>query len=124
MFLVEHLIDDVTYFYFIVHTHPEKDPITELIKRNQPGVFSSDEFYSFPVACFIYLISVFALFTWSYLDAFIMVVSVGLSTHFKLINDEIEQAIYFAQPDAIYPHLSDVHPILKVNHQLIILIRM
>lgn len=103
-----------------MNTQPEKDPITELIKKNLPGVITSDEFLSFHAACFLNLISVFALFTWNYLDIFIMVVAHGLSTHFKLINDKLEQAIRFAEPDSVYPHISSIHPILKVNHQLIV----
>lgn len=117
-FLVEYLFDDATFFQYIVNTQPEKDALTELIKKNQPGMSASDEFLPFPVACFIKIISVFATFTWNYLDAFIMVFSVGLSTHFKLINDELEHAILLAQPDIVYSHLYGVHPILKVNHQL------
>lgn len=32
-------------------------------------------------------------FVWNFLDIFIMIVGVGLSTHFKVLNDELELAI-------------------------------
>lgn len=33
-----------------------------------------------------------ATFIWNYTDVFIMIMSIGLSTHFKLLNIELEQA--------------------------------
>lgn len=109
------MIADATFLHFIITTQPDKDAIIELAKNNCPGVIISDGFSSFWAACFINLIKIFAKFTWNYVDVFIMVVSVGLSTHFKLINDELEQAVLYAEPDNVYPHLSGVHPILEVS---------
>lgn len=109
------MTDDLTFFHFITSSHPEKDPIIALINKNQPGIFASDDYLPLPVACFIKLISMYAVFTWNYLDAFIMVLSVGLSANFKLINDKLERAIHFAPSAGVHPHLSVIHPILKVN---------
>lgn len=33
-----------------------------------------------------------ATFIWNYIDIFIMIMGIGLSTHFKLLNIELEQA--------------------------------
>lgn len=43
-------------------------------------------------AFFINFINISATFVWNYTDIFIMIISIGLSTHFQLINKELERA--------------------------------
>lgn len=61
-----------------------------------------------------FFIVIFRLFIWNFLHVFIMVISVGLSTHFKLINDELEQAILLSEP-IIHSHMTGVNSILEVK---------
>lgn len=64
--------------------------------------------------CFNLSIVIIRLFMWNFLHVFIMVLSVGLSTHFKLINDELEKAILLCEP-IVHSHLIGVNSILEVN---------
>lgn len=44
------------------------------------------------VAMIIYFMNLCATFVWSYMDVFIMMISVGIATLFKLLNNELKQA--------------------------------
>ncbi|XP_055326860.1 gustatory receptor for sugar taste 64f-like [Sitodiplosis mosellana] len=44
------------------------------------------------LSCYSLLLIWMNLFVWNFLDMFIMVISIGLSTHFKLFNCELKQA--------------------------------
>lgn len=78
-------------FHFISTCFDDKDPVAEVIKRKVPYIFPIDD--QIPVyALSIDFISITATFIWNFLDVFIMVVSLGLSTHFKLLNIELREA--------------------------------
>lgn len=64
--------------------------------------------------CINLSIAIIRLFIWNFLHVFIMVISIGLSTFFKLINQELEQAIFLCEPIA-HSHLTGANPILEVK---------
>lgn len=91
LFPVEHSLSDGSVLHFVMKCDPGKDPFTELVKSNVPYLITSDDRISVWLAFLINLINVFATFVWNFLDIFIMIVSIGLSTHFKYLNNELEQ---------------------------------
>lgn len=90
--LVEHLIADSSVLHYIRTCHEDQDPMTELAKHNVPHLI--DFFGKIPVsvAILVNFINVISTFVWNYMDIFIMIVSIGLSSHFKLLNNELRQA--------------------------------
>lgn len=43
-------------------------------------------------AILIYYLSVKAAFVWNFIDIFIMIIGIGLTIHFKVLNHELELA--------------------------------
>lgn len=91
MILVEHSLSDGSVLHFVMKCQPGKDSFTELVKSNVPYLITSDDRIPVWMAFLINLINVFATFVWNFLDIFIMIVSIGLSTHFKYLNNELKQ---------------------------------
>lgn len=118
-FAVDHLISIGTSFDIVLSTQKGKDPIEELVKnhyrvRASNLIITVDlvpAWLAYSINCFIFT---FGLFISHFLNIFIMVISVGLSTHFKLINHELEQEILIADPTN-YPHHSGIDTLLQVN---------
>lgn len=123
LFSVKCLLHDWSSFHFVVTTQPNKDPFSELVRNDFRSLITSISIFppwiSFCINCFV---TYFGLFLWSFLDIFLMIVGITLSTHFKLINNELERAILFAESHSDFPHFSEYPPILEVNHIIYIII--
>lgn len=89
---VEHSLSVGSTFHFIITRFDDKDPVTEVIKRKVPYLFESSDNIPVWEAIFIDLISITATVMWNYVDVFIMSISLGLSTQFKLFNAELKEA--------------------------------
>lgn len=76
--------------HFVVVCQKDKDPIRELMKIQAPHLllFGNKVLDSI----FGKFLSVCATFLWNFLDVFIMTLSIGLSTMFKLYNAELKKA--------------------------------
>lgn len=79
-------------FHFLVTHHSEKNPFTELIRSQVPYLIPSGTVISVWTALLINFINITTLFVWNYQDVFISVMSIGLSTLFKLYNAELSKA--------------------------------
>lgn len=66
-----------------------EDPILELLKLQSPYLYSYFDHTIIDLIC-VKFISINANFMWSFLDIFIMIISMGLSNHFKLFNNELK----------------------------------
>lgn len=91
---VEHLIADGSVLHFVLKCHKEQDPMTELAKHNVPHLITYAEHVPLWLAICINFINISSTFVWNFLDIFIMIISKGLSTHFKLLNHELQQASF------------------------------
>lgn len=67
----------------------DKDPLLEHINTNVPLIYTDVDHISIPEAICVKFINIIVTFTWSYLDVFIMTIGIGLTTHFRLFNDEL-----------------------------------
>lgn len=90
---VEHFFYVGAMFHFITTVGGEQDPLTFIVENSVPYTFSSSQTQPVPiwVAIPINFISITSTFVWNYLDALILVISIGLSTLFQLFNDELRE---------------------------------
>lgn len=88
---VEHSLCVIAGLHYILVYCTEKDPITEMIKSLVPHIMTQTDRIPYWLAFFIYFINVCATFVWTYMDVFIMMISIGISTLFKQLNNELEQ---------------------------------
>lgn len=90
---VEHwLYVAATIHSIAVHHNNKANILTELAKDLFPQLVSQSEQLPIFVSILICYINESAVFIWNYLDIFIMIVGVGLSTHFKILNEKLERA--------------------------------
>lgn len=85
---VEHALSDGSLLHYIIICQREREVLINFVKLNVPYI----DHIPIWAALFINFINISATFVWNYTDIFIMIVSIGLSTHFKLINKELEMA--------------------------------
>lgn len=71
--------------------HSDKDTLMELIRRMVPHLISSTNPPPKYIAITFCYISESVVFVWNFLDIFIMTIGIGLTTHFKALNKELEQ---------------------------------
>lgn len=68
-----------------------KDPLLEHININIPQIYTNADHISIPEAICVKLLNIIVTFSWSFLDVFIIAISIALATHFRLFNDELTQ---------------------------------
>lgn len=83
MITVEHLL----YIGSIVDFESDKNILTELIRNLVPRSETLPTF----IALLICIVHEHATFVWNFLDIFLMMVGIGLSMHFKVLNNELER---------------------------------
>lgn len=67
---------------------PEKDPIEELFTVQLPLLFTITPFSIWKAAVCKWL-NLVLTFAWSYMDLFIMIISVGLASQFRQLNESL-----------------------------------
>ncbi|XP_031638769.1 gustatory receptor for sugar taste 64f-like [Contarinia nasturtii] len=90
--LIEHLLSITSAMHHVITCQMGKNPFVELIKQNVPFLFNSDSEISFWEATSVSFISLISTFLWNFLDVFIVVISIGLTMHFKLFNHDLNRA--------------------------------
>lgn len=89
---VEHLLCIGATVHSILIYHSDKDILTELIRSLVPHLVPQCDALPTFMALLICFINESATFVWNFLDIFLMIVGVGLSTHFKVLNNKLEHA--------------------------------
>lgn len=87
---VEHCLNIVSILYATTKNTPEKDPIEELFKVQLPILFTVTKFSlwkAIPSKWF----NIIMTFVWSYMDLFVITVSIGLASLFKQLNADLER---------------------------------
>lgn len=75
----------------------ERETIIGLVESNVPYI----DHIPIWAAFFINFINISATFVWNFMDIFIIVISIGLSTNFELINKELESANIDVSPELL-----------------------
>ncbi|XP_059619828.1 gustatory receptor for sugar taste 64f-like [Phlebotomus argentipes] len=85
---IEHALSLATLIHY-AQVCPEKgDPVAALFKQEFTQLFAYTK-YSLEKGIFAQMINTVSTFVWSYMDCFVMLISVGLSTGFKKINTQL-----------------------------------
>lgn len=89
--LVEHFFYVAAMLHFVTTVDSEQDPLTFIVENSVPYTFSTTQTQSISIwmAIPINFISITSTFVWNYLDALILIISIGLSTLFELFNDQL-----------------------------------
>lgn len=80
----------MSLLHFVIVCEKDKDPIRELLKVQAAHLFPS--YNKILVLIIGKFISVFATFAWNFVDVFNIMISIGLSTIFKLYNEELRRS--------------------------------
>lgn len=86
----ENIFSVISLLNFAIECRPNEDPIRELIQIHCPYFFPTGN--KIVVLVGGKLINLFATFMWYFLDVLIITVSIGLTTIFKLYNDDLKRA--------------------------------
>lgn len=90
-FLVEHcLFIGVTIKSNIMY-HNDKDILLGLIRRMVPNLIPLENPPPNYIALTFCYISENTAFMWNFVDIFIMIIGIGLTTHFKVLNNELQR---------------------------------
>lgn len=89
-FTVEHILNLIAILHYTTTCFRQDDTIEAFFKSQL-----SEIFYFIPYSpwyAFIgKLTNVFATFCWSFMDLFVMIISIGLSSRFKQINEDLQR---------------------------------
>lgn len=80
----------VSIVYYAKKCLNQKEPIAELFRAQLSQLFTFVP-YSPWIAFVGKLVNVIATFSWSYMDLFVMMISLGLSSRFKQINEDLQR---------------------------------
>lgn len=83
---IEHILSIVSGLYYPSHCPPREDPVRDFFRSHLQQLFYFTE-YSAVKAVFGKIISILGTFIWSYIDLFVMLISIGLATRFQQLND-------------------------------------
>lgn len=85
----EHILNIISIVHFANSCpHPQKDPIRDFFLVNLSQLFKFTSYA--PWKAFLgKILNVICTFIWSYMDLFVMLISVGLSNRFKLVNEDL-----------------------------------
>jgi gustatory receptor len=87
-FLAEHLLSITVGAHGANNCPSIRDPIRAFYIANYPQVFKIYP-YSGALGTFAKFLNIIATFAWSYTDLFVIVISIGLASKFKQINEDL-----------------------------------
>lgn len=94
---VDYVLSNIVIVYSVHRCFPSKDPVEEFFKDHLSQLFEFTP-YALWKAILGKWINVVATFLWSYMELFVMIISFGISTRFKQINDDLKRLkgeVYF-----------------------------
>lgn len=87
--LVEHILNIFSIIYYSTTCLHQENPTEEFFKVQLSQLFAVIP-YSFISAVFGKIINIIATFAWSYTDLFVMVMSLGIASRFKQLNEDLQ----------------------------------
>ncbi|KAH8319455.1 hypothetical protein KR067_009915 [Drosophila pandora] len=86
--LAEHILSMVSAINYASYCNRTADPIQNYFIRTNDEIFFVTS-YSTPLAIWGKFQNVYATFIWNYMDMFVMIVSIGLASKFRQLNDDL-----------------------------------
>lgn len=87
---VEHLLSTASILHYSVHCLNETHPVQSLFQAQLSQLFAVTS-YSPWKAAIGKVLNVLATFIWTYMDLFVILISLGLSSRFKQLNVDLER---------------------------------
>lgn len=88
--LVEHILNIVSIIMEAISHQPQRNPLHVLFEVQVPLIFTFTEL-TWWKALLSKWFNIVVTFAWSFMDLFVMCVSVGLASQFKQINADLQQ---------------------------------
>lgn len=84
------MIDMASILMGAIETQPKSNLIIEYFEKTVPLVFMSIEL-TWWKAIFVFWFNILVRFMWTFMNLFLMVVSIGLASQFKQINIDLQK---------------------------------
>lgn len=88
---VEITLDHASFVHFYWKCEQRKNPLLEYVNENVPYLYTNANHISVFEAIIPYVIAIYPVFVWNYLDIFLVSIGIGLTSLFKLFNNELRQ---------------------------------
>lgn len=86
---LEHILSLISIVHYSNTCLHQENPTEEFFKAQLSQLFAVIPF-SFTSAVFGKIINIIATFAWSYIDLFVMVMSLGIASHFEQLNQDLQ----------------------------------
>ncbi|KAH8298632.1 hypothetical protein KR018_003288 [Drosophila ironensis] len=86
--LAEHILSIISAINYASFCNRTADPIQNYFLRTNDEIFFVAS-YSTPLALWGKFQNVYSTFVWNYMDMFVMIVSIGLASKFRQLNDDL-----------------------------------
>lgn len=87
--ITEHLLTAMSTIYYVKACEPDYEPVAGFFERHIIQLFSLTK-YELWKGLFGITVNVMAAFVWNYMNIFVMMISIGLSSRLKQLNDELQ----------------------------------
>lgn len=100
-FTAEHLLSTISALHFANYCPARKDPIESYFYSTSSQLFYVFDYH--PIIAWIGKVeNVLLTFAWNFVDVFLMIIGVGLSSKFKQVNDHLNRHKYANKPQAFW----------------------
>ncbi|XP_012159838.2 gustatory receptor 5a for trehalose-like [Ceratitis capitata] len=99
--LTEHLLSVVSGIHFAIHCSPNSDPIKSFFIAVSPHTFLIFNYSTWLAWCGK-LLNVLNTFGWSYMDVFLMIIGLGLSSLFGQVQNSLNRVKGKTMPEAYW----------------------
>lgn len=113
---MEHTLHIISIAHYSQTCLKTKEPIKEFFESQLSQLFTFFPFSPW-LAFFGKLVNIISTFAWSFMDLFLMMVSVGLSSRFKQINDDLERIKGEVETTTILLSISNCFKLNQFNSQ-------
>lgn len=90
LFSAEHLLNAISIIHFTLMCNPTNHPVRDFLIATSSQFFFITEYAAWK-GILAKLFNLIATFLWTYMDVFVILISIGLSTRFKQINDSLNK---------------------------------
>lgn len=82
-----------SHIHFIAVCEKTKNPIEENVKVNTPYLYINADHLSIVEVIFSYFVYMTETLVWYYIDLFLMIIGIALTTQFKIFNTDLEYSM-------------------------------
>lgn len=87
---MEHVLNIYSVVHYAINCLNRPDPLRDLMEVQLSELFAVTD-YTPLKGLLAKILNVVATFAWTYMDLFVILISIGLSSRFKLINRDLER---------------------------------